>query len=366
MTTDIASSLRDGSRRSDHPLRVIVNLSTMRRGGGLTHVSSFLPELVALRPDITFRALVSERSAELVASWGLEVVAHDVAPRSPRLRLQLDLLTMRRLARSADLMLSPMNHGTLRAGVPQILWACNALYFGGAARSPIDSLNGALARWSMRTSDLVIYPSVTTRMAAESTGVRTPGLVLRHPVADDRPFAPPPRWSAPAPLRVLVPSSNQVHKNLALLPRLSAELNRRGIEHEICVTTDFEGAEAAPNVRIVERFQQDDLLDLRTRYDLVLIPSAIESYSYPLVEFELMGFPVAASDVGAHREIAHRARLFHPASAEAAADAVLAAAADGPPETPPDQEFDSPAFTRPQAYAEVVSAEIDRLVGALR
>ena len=141
----------------------------------------------------------------------------------------------------------------------------------------------------------------------------------------------------------LVPTSDLPQENHALLPRVSSELTERGNDHDIRIVAD-PGSWPA----------------VSTQVDVALIPSVASAYSYPLVECERLGLPVAASDIGAHVELRHRARLFDPASARGACRAILAAISD----RPDGQDDDEPEWrsSAPESYARTISTEIDRLL----
>ena len=213
----------------------------------------------------------------------------------------------------------------------------------------------------MAGSDLVIYPTAAARTAAERSGTATPGLILRHPLRTESRADPVPRWTQ-GPLRVLVPSTNQPHKNLALLGRLSSVMSDRGVDHQIRVTAELPPSLTSANVVGGFSYDGTSMSTLRDQFDAVLIPSTTESYSYPLVEFERLGFPVAASNIDAHQELRVSARLFDPASPHGAADALLAAVADAPPAPHEEGDEDEWRFRTPAGYAAAVSDEMDRLL----
>ena len=282
--------------------------------------------------------------AGLVAGWGVDVVGSSVVRGA--------------VTRSADIVLGPVSHVPLASRTPQIVWACDVTPPRGTRT---ELLGRTLARVLLARSSLVVYPTAAARHRAETAGLKGPGLILRSPVREPRPPADKPAPRGPTGLlRILVPADDQRRWNLELLPRLSAVLAGRGVEHRISVPGSLPPGLGAGGVTGGFEYDRDDLHALRDRVDVALVTALEESCCSPVVEFERSGLPVAASNIDAHVELRDRARLFGPASPHGAADAVLAAVADGGER---DVDHSDWRCTTPTSYAAAVSAEIDRLVG---
>ncbi len=341
--------------------RIFINLATLRRGGGLVHVSSFLPELVS-QAACHIAAVVPAALQQWAEDLGIEVTTHDYPAGDPRLRL-IDQWVARSAARSADVMLSPMNHGTIAPQCPHILWACNVLHFDRAG-GVVRRTNDALARRAMRHADLVIFPSESARSEASTAGVQVKSsTVMLHPVRDHETG-----WrqsEGDGVLRVLVPSSSQPHKNLDLLPRVSRELAARGVAHQFHVTAQPPYIHSEPYISSIERYEPSDFPRVAKWYDACLLPTLRESYSYSLVEAEGAGIPLAASAIPVHVELARAAELFDANSASGAADALLAATRRGGHQRAI-SAAGSPTHSTPKGYASSVLEACDELATARR
>ena len=153
----------------------------------------------------------------------------------------------------------------------------------------------------------------------------------------------------------VVPTSALPHKNLALLPGLSRELSNRCIPHEIGVTVPQEDLPAAPAIFALPSYELSELARTASRFDVGLVPSNHESYSYCVAEMQNAGVPLAASDIAVHREIRTYASLFDASDPRAAADAVLEAAMAA---VVPSR---SPASSTPTEYAATIWQLVDRI-----
>lgn len=341
---------------------ILVNLARLSQGWKMTHVSRFLPELVAQRPGDSFAAVVPHEFAALVDSWGLTVCTSPVAVNALRSPLPWDRMATGTTGQRPDVILGPLSHVPLISRTPQMVWACQVPLASAAGDHP-DTFGTRLSRVFVARSSLAIYPTAAARHMAELSGVKGPGLILRPPLRDVPPSAADRRTehSSSGPLRVLVPANDEHAQNLALLPRLSTVLARRGVDHQIWVTGNVPSDVTSARVSGGFAYHWQELRELHDRVDVVLIPALAGSFCSPMVEFERLGFPVAASNIDAHVELRDRARLFDPASPHGAADALLAAVGD---QTLDDPRNDQPAwrFSTPHAYAAALCAEIDRLI----
>lgn len=326
--------------------RILINLGGLRRGGGLTHVAAFLPELVAHRPA-KFSLYISRDLEEWASAFG-ECHSHDYPAGDWRLRVA-DQLAVRRLGRKHDVTLSVMNHGPIALGRPHLLWACNVLHFdSGSSRAGM--VNNEFARRAMQTASEVIFPSESARSEGERWS-RDSSHVLPHPFRGGLG-----RWSEPSKgseLRIFVPSTGNDHKNLALLPKLADLLIELGYRPRIGVTATSVPAHDA--IVSLPRYQHSELAEVASRHDVALLPTFRESFSYPLLELAELGMPVAASDIGPHRELDSHAVLFDPLDAPAAARALLRARIS-------ENRTGSNRYMTPTLYSEAVWARIDNLL----
>lgn len=351
-----------------HPtntVKILINASTARVGGALTHLTSFLPQLVAQGSDHLFTLVLPHESRALAQDLDLEVITHHHRAGSFRLRADFDQIDLRRLARRSDVLLSIVNNGPMAAPCPQVMWACNLLYFTPLPLMSKVRLNRWAALKAMNSSARVVFPTRAILDAAEEFGYRGDGIVLAHPLDLDTIGGAWQRSKAdPDPLQILVPTSSDPHKNLAFLPAVSAALSERNVEHAIHVTAPgFESAAGTGRVRSIARYSADGLGSLASEHDVALIPSLLESFSFPLLEMEALGLPVAASRIPAHQEVRLRARLFDPTSPAAAAEAVLGAVDEWAPLSSAESELLRQRHD-PEAYASRVLALAAETAGA--
>ena len=344
--------------------RILVNLSRLGPGCPMTHVSRFLPELVAERPDDVFVALVPDAHAEVVGRWGDNIST--ASPVRSRLwsRLPWDGVAPRFDRRPPDLILGPLSHVPLISRAPQIVWACGLRSRGITDDRP-DPLGVTLSRVLTARTSLVVYPTAAARRDAEASGLRGPGLVLRPPVRAPQQVWPAQRdvavnGSSTGVLQILVATEDQPEQNLALVGRLSTVLTDRQVDHRILLGGPVPSWVTSVHVSGGFDYDRENLGSLRGQVDVVLLPQLAPCRCALLAELERAGLPVAASSVGTHIELRARARLFDPASAHGAADAVLAAVAG--PSQPGVDDANWRLSTSP-AYAAAVSSEIDRLAG---
>ena len=348
----------------DAKAQILVNLARLSSGYALTHVSRFLPELVAMRPDDSFVAVVPAEFAGIVESWGTTVCTSPTALGGLRSQLPWERVSRRTTGRRPDVILGPLSHVPVLSRAPQMVWACQ-LPAGGATGERPEARGLAAWRVSMPRSCFVVYPSAAARRVAEMPAFRAPGLILRPPLREVPPSAEegPRERNFSESLRVLVPAYDQPGRNLALLRRLSSVLAARDVNHHIWVTGDIPSDVTSTHVSGGFAYDRERLWELRDRVDVVLVPALGQSCCSSLVEFERLGFPVAASSAEAHVEMRDCARLFDPASPQGAADALLDAVEDGRREV--DRSVDPDwRYNTPHGFAAALSAELDRLIDA--
>lgn len=160
---------------------------------------------------------------------------------------------------------------------------------------------------------------------ATAKGMAQPNTVVAH-LGLDRVFTAPAAEPMPlAPYFVFV-GTIEARKNIAFLlsvwRRLSEALGagaphlvlvgRRGWENESVI----DQLERSPPLRRVVHEVCDlsdaDLARLVAGARALIAPSLVEGFDLPPVEARALGTPVLASDIAAHREVAHGARLIDP------------------------------------------------------
>ena len=337
-------------------MKTFLNLATLRRGGGMTHINAFLPELINLLPVAPTIFVPDELQAWAKVHTD-HVVTHTVPEGSIKLAFTQQM-TARRHARGADVVLSVMNTGPIMLPVTQIIWACNVTHF-----TPGKKLTARIQNWTvlkaMDRCDICIFPSDSARQMATEAGFRNDSKVFYHPMR-----ARSGHWQKSnntGTLKIFVPASNNAHKNLAIVPQVSRVLSDRGIDHEFNLTIDrslaAEELQAQPHLRFIGRYQPEQLVALISEHDVAFIPSLLESYSYSLAELEELGMPLAVSNIPVHTEISRNARLFDPKSSVDAADAIALAIGQKQTGLP-----STPFISEPNEYATKVFALMQELL----
>lgn len=299
---------------------LFLNGASVRRGGAATHFNLLRDEWARVGERELRHLLPSD--TEAVAIAGAVDHRHSLSAADPRLRTTLDQSTVRRLSRDSRL-ISLVNHGPIGFSGTHVVLQRNAIYFDPEhQRSRRESLLRMLAVATCRTATAVVVPSSAMANWLEPLLPSSVKLVARaHPVDIQRLAG---AWERPdEPVRVLVPSSPQPHKGLEHLEFLAGSLRRFVPQAEVHVTAPL--PTSVPGLRSVSRYERRDLPSIASRYHALYVPSSTESFSYPMVEAQLLGIPVVASDIPAHREYCHTATLVNSLDTRQAAEALAGA-----------------------------------------
>jgi len=289
-----------------------------------------------------------------------QVLTHSVPKGSIRLAYTQQITT-RKYAKDADIVLSVMNTGPIKLPVPQIIWACNVTHFVPGTGTVARLQNWTVLK-AMEHSDICIFPSKSARQMAMETGFRRSSKVLYHPmrICSEKWYKSKASTNSEI-LKIFVPASNNAHKNLAILPEVSKVLTDKGLAHNFNLTIDQDSAaedlRSEPFVNFIGRYQPDQLIEITREHDVAFIPSLLESYSYSLAELELMGMPIAASNISVHTEIRESAHLFDPQSSVEAANALVAARNQTPA-----TNNSSNCISAPTDYADEIYAMMKDLI----
>lgn len=139
--------------------------------------------------------------------------------------------------------------------------------------------------------------------------------------------------------RVLVLSGYAPHKNFLLVKSLARIINNRKVPLKITLTIDTGSSKAASDflsdvqrdglshiISNAGRVPHEDVADLVSAHDALLLPTLLESYGLPYIEGMMCGKTIITSDLDfAHSVCGDAAFYFDPFSADSALDAILAA-----------------------------------------
>jgi len=322
-------------------VRLHVNAVGLVMGGGLNHLSRFLPALAAVRPDweVTVYLSLGVTAPEIP---GVRVVRVN---RTSWRRLGWDSVTVGRRAASsgADALLNLANYGPLAPPLPSVLYQRNPIYFDPRwvgrqpARWRADArLRRELAFAAMRRSAAVLVPSEGMAgylRAWRSCPSHTPVEVVPHAVDTSRfSFAP----TVPTGrVRVVSLSLATPHKDQGLLIDLAGALVARGVDVEVEATIADEDAPGyvaslrdklrrsgvADRVRFVGRVAAPTFLSAA---HVSVLPSITESFGFAVIESMASGVPVVASRIPSSVEVlGDLGWYFEPGDALGAAEQVL-------------------------------------------
>lgn len=333
--------------------KVLIHALGATIGGGLRHLTNFLPELARQDTSNHYVVLVRSSIGDAQSTGPIEVEhVSDVRASGFVARGREDLfeLPMRLAREHFDLVVSLTNLGTIWSPIPHILFQRNSLYFCESYLSRIagrEKVETALRRFwvveAMKRADVVVTPS-----AAMANMIRRSCPQVRHRrfhtiyhgfdleagvsanLEDDstdklvRPTLFYPAHlreykgfrvllEAIAIVRNVIPEVNVIltisHKDN---PKLFREY--LSIIQEMEVTENFEFI-GAIDAREVDRYYR--------LVDALIFPSSCESFGFPLVEAMGHRLPIIASDIEINHEICERAaEYFDPVDAADCARAI--------------------------------------------
>lgn len=319
-------------------MRLLINAVGARIGGAARHLPAFLRTLRTQEPDWDLHLALSVGEEWLVE--GIQLDSTHSVPLGPlrgRPMWDVDALCKYAASRQADCILNLTNHGPLRRSGPSIVYQRNPIYFDPAwvRTLPAKARAEAAARRllafrQMQMASAVVTPSHAMagflrawRLAPHSTKY----VVIPHAVDAQR-FAYRPR-----PLRtidnvhVAVISHAAPHKGIDTAIELTGALVRQGSNAGLTLTIPREGHTGIFKAyvdrciqltrhlgiedRVLFRGATEDVEELYSSADVIMVPSLTESFGFPLVEAMASGTPLVSSDIPSSQEVAADAAWFY-------------------------------------------------------
>lgn len=296
-------------------------------GGAARHLAPFLAALGEVRPGWSVQVWVTEgHEPHLVAE---DVVVRVVPRFGVARRLWWESVELPRALsdEKAHALVNLTNSGPLRCPVPSLLYQRNALPFdrawvsrlGPRARA-LAAARRALFHLQMCRSAATVVPSAS--MADHLLGWRgaPAGAVVRivpHGVDVGR-FSSTERSWPPVggrPLQLVSVSHAARHKDQVLLVGLVAGLRDAGHDVRLWLTVDRQDSpayvaeidQARARLEVGDRVEVlgrvDDVERLYRRADVMVFPSLVESFGFPVVEAMAAGIPVVASRIASTEEL---------------------------------------------------------------
>jgi len=350
-------------------MKIVINAASAKMGGAVTYLTNLLRHLPPPESGHEFLVLLppGTAGAQKNLAPNVKLFPAPVGNAGPWKRIWWSQVTLRSFLKrhSADVLFSSANFGMFFCPIRQVLLIQNLLYFSDIYQQMFlprhrlrKKINFRLRRWllcrSAQAADVVMTPSEAmlealreyTHLPASKAMVNSYGVsALRG-----RPGAPP-QPHGPTHSRVVVlafPSLYAEHKNLGTLlralPILNGEEGRRfilrttadpddGLDHRTARRKEdldlSRQPEIARQVEFLNRTDWQQAQELYQHADILVSPSLVESFGYPLVEAMAHGLPVVAADTEINREICAEAALyFTPRSPEDLTRAVREVAGD--------------------------------------
>lgn len=305
---------------------IVVNAVGANTGGAVTHLRAVLPRLSSYREFRFIVYLNAEIRDQLAEPTGHNVELHFVKLGSGFRRGLWDQLGLPRLAAmaNAELILSLLNHGPARPRTRQVILQRNPTYFTRTqSRTGFEKIRTAIRRRmalaACKASQLVLTPSKATLRDLMSWLNHPNVQVLPHGI-DTRWFSPSPDHLAALPSELAGAGQPRLvyvghvagYKGHADLLDAFSKIKREIPSASLALTFSRESpgptgpremilelagrAEGIPDVYLVGSQPPVVVRALYEWSDIVVFPSRLESFGFPLIEALAMGKPVIASD----------------------------------------------------------------------
>ncbi|MFT5485946.1 MAG: glycosyltransferase involved in cell wall biosynthesis [Paracoccaceae bacterium] len=321
---------------------LVVNALSAQHGGIVTYTLNLIRHMrksgltgkVYVPPP--FLARVEEKTGD-----GVNVLDVNLSGLGGIKRLFWEQLNWRRIVRDsgARVLYSSANYGLVRPPIPQILMIQGEISFNPYYQEAVlprlsrmerigFALRRRLVRWSMRHSDIVLFPSLTSM---ESVVGDDPELAEKSRVnylcAEDslKNMQNARIWREDGVLKTLYISVYYPHKDPLTLVRAIGKLRESGMNAATRITMkdeDFTHWSSGPaDLKKLRAPEHSDFLTLGhvphkniddelKQHDVLVSTSLAETFGFPLVESMAAGIPVVATDVPIHREICGDAALY--------------------------------------------------------
>ncbi|MGI9590379.1 MAG: glycosyltransferase family 4 protein [Myxococcota bacterium] len=315
-------------------LRILIDATMARKGGGFTYLVNLLPRMVEAGPGHRFRVLLrsAELQASLPAAGNLEVSLLPEVGLPGRLRFTYGQAAGEAQRWQADVYFAAGDLVPLRAPCPMIASFRNPNVFteldqGWYAYQVFRlGMLRALSRVAGRVCDRILFVSEdSARWIGERIGLpEHKRAVVHHGIDPSRFAVAPARPLHPRPY-VLSVSTIYRYKNFVRLIEAWTELARRRPDAPDLVIV---GDDMDPDYSAKMRSARDAAGALASRIKLVgevpyaevpawyagaslfAFPSYLETCGHPLLEAVAADVPILAADLPVSREVAADAALY--------------------------------------------------------
>jgi len=337
-------------------VRILINAVAARMGGATTHLPNFLQTAGRRYPSDVFIACVNDRWQPPALPDNVRVIrVGDLRGRLAHAAWDQWGVTRAAARERAEVLISLLNFGPVRARVPHILFERNPVYFcdyylrGLTRRQGLEvAATRALAHAVMRGAQRVVTPSAAMR---DMIRAFYPKLeperfrVVPHGFGLDtfRGAAPLPETvraalDASAGTRLLYVSHAASYKGVEILLEATRLLRDAAVPCTTWLTiAPDDWPEGFPHyeafiarhrlhdrVRLLGRIPHASVSHVYDAADLFVHPSLCESFAFPLVEAMASGLPVIAADRPLNHEMCGDAAVYYPPTDPAALAAQVA------------------------------------------
>lgn len=324
------------------PNRILIHAVGAKEGGGLRHLNSVLKGLAEIDEQREYDVYIRESLHLEAPKKNIRFVRVPDEKSSDWLaRLRFDLIEIPRLVKRErySCIISLMNFGPVLVGAPHIFYQCNALYYSDIALSLLSRKGKILllsrrmlAAASMRHADCIVAPSYSTRDSILETYPSLPKdrfKVIYHGFEASQfqqPLAPElkEKIQAATGAKLFYPANLLNHKGFDILMKIAASLQKR-LDFRLFLTIGREEAPARydnllaqiaalglqQQVVMLGGIPQQQMGEAYRTFDLMIYPSLVESFGFPLLEALAYGCPVVASDTDINQETCGDAALFY-------------------------------------------------------
>jgi len=339
-------------------MKVLINGLGVSMGGGLRHLSNFLPALSKVDPGTEYIVLTREIANQIRVGRNIRLELMPEYVRSASLRrLYADTVEVPLRLRKGrfDVVVSLMNFGPVWSPVRHILFQRNSIYFCPyfLEVAPLGLRLETLARRrlilaSMMRADVIVTPTDSMADLIRSSCPASSSRLFRtlyhgfelSAMGRDANVGQALVFRPDAGPNLLFPNHPGRHKAADILLRAMAVLREREFRATLYLTMERadhpavvdELAALARALRIEDRVvflgrvPQESIARLYQQADLMVYPSLCESFGFALVEAMGHGLPVVAAGTAVNREVCGDAALYYdPLDPHAAAGCIASA-----------------------------------------
>lgn len=290
-------------------MRIVVNDIAASKWGAMAVLRDFYHCVCENDTENEWIFLLNDRYFE--ETDNVKIIPMPQVKKSGVHKMLFDFVTGRRFIASLkpDVVFSMQNIITFGLKAPQVVYMHQSLPFQSVKKfsfwnkkerksAVYQHLVGAIIKRSLKKCDTVIVQAGWIKDA----------VCQKCRIAEDKVFRVLPSVKAlnlkegvtPDNTRFFYPTGVASYKNNQLVFDACDILNRKGLQYEATLTVEAESAPA--NVRCVGRIPFEEVVE-RYQNSVVLFPSYIETFGYPLAEARQAGAIVLASDTPFAREV---------------------------------------------------------------